>query len=133
MGKINELFGTQAPDIVEKLPNKGLRKSISSGNYGNRRCVFRQNSLFLYLVDPSNDKNIVYWHDKIVHNQFSWIEMHKYFLDIGLIRTGGFHPWNYGLRNGECPATFSCDECHEMALRELYRYYRRRNNCKYIL
>ena len=34
MGKINELFGPQEPYIVEKLPNKRIRKSISSGNYG---------------------------------------------------------------------------------------------------
>ena len=127
MGKINELFGSQVPDIVEKLPNKELRKSISSGNYGKKRAVFRKNSLFLYLVDPSNDKNIVYWYDKIVHNQFEWTEMHKYFVDIGLIIRGGFHPWDYGCVNGGCPWGFGCNECHEEALRELYRYYKKRN------
>lgn len=133
MGKIYELFGSQEPYIVEKLPNKRLRKSISSGNYGYKRTIFKQNPLFLYLVDPSNAKNIVYWYDKIVHDQFEWTEMHKYFVDIGLIRIGGFHPWNYGYGDRGCPVGYDCGECHKEALGELYRYYRRRNNCKYIL
>lgn len=128
MGKIKELFGAQAKEVVDKLPNKELRKSISSGNYGYSMIVSKQNPLFIYLVDPTKDKNIVYWHDKIVHNLFRWTEMHKYFTSIGLVRTGGFHPYNYGVGSLDCAdLLYECGNCHKSAIEAVYNYYRKKN------
>lgn len=128
MGKIKELFGVQSKDIVDRLPNKALKKSIASGNYGHKTVNVsfdNSNRLFQYLVCPGNRKNISYWYSKVIHNEFCWPDMSDYFKRIRLLEGGGFHPCNYGFKGIYCRKGVPCDDCHEEAIKILYKYYRK--------
>lgn len=128
MGKIEELFGVQSKDVVDKLPNEALKKSIASGNYGRKtvnNSFDNSNRLFRYLVCPGNKKNISYWYSKVIHDDFCWEEMSDYFKRVSLLEEGGFHPWDYGLKGNRCRVGVSCDDCHGEAIKILYEYYRK--------
>lgn len=130
MGKIEKLFGCLNKEVVDKLPNQSIRRAIASGNYGcdNSFRTFLLNKLnpgLLYLMDPDNDKNIVYWNDKIERGCFSFLDMKEHLSYVGLIDPrNGLHPRDYGFEGGICPVEYNCIECHEMALRAIYRYYK---------
>lgn len=134
MGKIYELFGVQNKKAVANLPNKSIRQSITSGNYGKDVSFFsisrcdKSNPILAYLLNPNNEKNISYWRDKIENDEFSYKVMKEHFREIGLKRMGGFHPNSYGFKDDGCDMKeWDCDDCHIMALEVVYRYYKRIN------
>lgn len=130
MGKIYELFGELDKQDVIGLPNDVLKKSISSGNYGQEKIqldvssIDMENPIVKYLFNSDNEKNIVYWYKKILYNRLTWYDMWAYFRGIGLVRTACFHPYDYGFKKFCCPPSIYCNDCHRKALRLLYLLYK---------
>lgn len=130
MGKIYDLFGRLDKQDVAMLPNDVLKKSIASGNYGHEKIlpnvgsVDMNNPIVKYLLNADNEKNIVYWHQKIEKGMFSWVEMLEYFTNIGLRKKGGFHPYSYGVGRFSCEGLHLCNKCHKDALKLLYQLYK---------
>lgn len=130
MGKIYDLFGRLDKQDVDMLPNEVLKKSIASGNYGHEKIlpnvgsVDMDNPIVKYLLNDDNEKNIDYWYNEILYNRSTWYNMWSYFKGIGLARTAGFHPYDYGFKRFDCPHGVLCNGCHREALKLLYQLYK---------
>ena len=109
MGKIYELFGELDKQDVIGLPNDVLKKSIASGNYGQKKIrpnigtIDMDNPMVKYLFNADNEKNIVYWYNEILSSGLTWRDMWSYFRGIGLARRTGLHPYDYGFKGFDCP------------------------------
>lgn len=124
MANTYELFGIQAPSIVEKLPNPRIKESIMSDNYGMICGVREDNYLYKILTDKDNTKNVLYWHEKFTHNRMSYVDLIDYLIstDPNRLRRA-VHPWNYGVIMEHCPG-IDCATCHMIAIDFLYRKYK---------
>lgn len=148
MGKIYELFGQQEELVVDKLPNKKLKKSIVSGNYGYlKSCgltVDKDNAGYQYLMNERFKYNIEYWYNAIIDGKYDWVEMSDRISKRVSRKYLGFHPGNYGIEVGgigdscrhfkiayfngkDIGPGLGCQECHKKAIMYLYSLYRKQN------
>lgn len=124
MANTYELFGPQAPSIVEKLPNSRIKESIVSDNYGMICGVREDNYLYKILTDKDNTKNVLYWHEKFTNNRMSYVDLIDYLVGMDPNRPRcAMHPQAYGVIMKSCP-WIDCAICHMIAIDFLYRKYK---------